>query len=76
MTHDQRKKLIEEQDALEVKISSSEFPLPSDLRRVGQIRSLLLTDGVTETVNFSDSKPTGSYFSKRTMAAFTNRRRR
>jgi hypothetical protein len=75
MTIQERQKLIDESDALEAKLSTAEFPSPSDLRRVGQIRSLLLTDGETETLNFSASKPTDSYFSKRTMSGFTNRRR-
>lgn len=67
--------MIEESDALEAKLSAAEFPSPSDLRRVSQIRSLLLTDGETETLIFSASKPTDSYFSKRSMSGFTNRRR-
>lgn len=75
MTIQERQKLIEESDALEGKLSVAEFPSPSDLRRIGEIRSLLLTDGETETVTFSASKPTDSYFSKRTMSGFTNRRR-
>lgn len=76
MTQEKRQKLIEESDALEAKLSAAEFPSPSDLRRIDQIRSLLLTDGETETVSFAASKPSSSYFSPRSMSGFTNRRRR
>lgn len=71
-----RQILIVEKTALEKRLSDAEFPSPADLRRVGEIRSLLLTDGKTETVTFSASKPSGLYFSPRSMAGFTNRRRR
>lgn len=75
MTQKERQNLIEEKSALEAKISTADFISPSDLRRVSQINSLLLTNGENDKIAVIHGGQKCDYFSKRSMSGFTNRRR-
>lgn len=56
MTIGERDRLIREKGALEKSIKESEFPSPKDMRRIEEIRSLLLTDGLLGDVKFTVKK--------------------
>lgn len=70
-----RQSLIDEKKALETHILNAEFISPKDIRRLGEIKSLLLSDGETSKLTIERSNPQHSFFVKRSMSGVTNRRR-
>ena len=70
MTQEERQRLILEMATLE-----KDMETPSQMRRYNEIRSLLLTDGKSGTIEVKTTGAKDSYFSKRSMSGFTNRRR-
>ena len=71
MKQEERHRLILEMAELE-----KDMETPSQMRRYNEIKSLLLSDGKTSTIEVKTTGAKDSYFSKRSMAGFTNRRRR
>lgn len=71
-----RKALISEQAEIESRLQKSEFPRPVDLRRLDEIRSLLLTDGKSADVAITIGPAKQSSFVVRSMSSVANKRRR
>lgn len=68
--------LIQEKNALENTLENAEFPSPKDLRRIDELRSLILTHGQRDDLRISVSKPQDSFFVKRSMAKVSNNRKK
>jgi hypothetical protein len=56
MTEQERNDLIEERNAIDKKMKEADFINPKDMRRVEQIRSLLLSDGASDNIRISAKK--------------------
>lgn len=76
MDKEERKKLVSQIEALREKIRQSDCPTPSDLRELQTLKSILLTESKNESLRISESGPKSSFFSKKSMSGFTNRRRK
>lgn len=59
MTQEERQKLEQEWKELSEKIKTAEFIDPKDVRRIGTITSLLMTDGESANVKFHFLKGRG-----------------
>lgn len=56
MEKTERDNLIEEKKLLEEKVKKADFIDPEDVRRIGAIVSLLLSDGITDSLRLSGKK--------------------
>ena len=71
MTQDERTKLIDEASKIEANLET-----PAQLRRLNEIKSLLLSDGGTDKITVKMSNPRSSFFVKKSMTRATNSRRK
>lgn len=58
----ERSEIIAELEALREKVKKAEFVNPVDIRRIDKLRSLLLSDGKSENLTATPSKPRHTWY--------------
>jgi len=76
MNAQERQALIDEQQQLEKEVATADLVSPKVIRRIDEIRSLLMSDGERSDIIFKKGTPSGSSFVVRSMANVSNKRRR